>query len=172
MKNMIGQRGRILGMAAAMALIGVGAAQAFGDVSEEQRAALEGSDTEETAEAEPLPEVSMWDGVFTADQAAEGRTIYAANCASCHGATARGGPGNPSLIGNTLNRKYADMPLSVFYDYMAMNMPAGRPGTLLPQQYADVLAFVLTAHGVEPGENTLTPDRALLDSIIIGPRPE
>lgn len=172
MKLSNGPRARILGAATVIALLGgASAAFAFGDVSAEQRAALEGTDATE-AEAAPPEEISMWDGVFTQEQSDAGRAVYAANCAACHGPAARGAPGMPSLVGVVLNRKYADMPLSVYFDYMSTNMPRGREGSLQPQQYADIMAFILTAHGVEPGEATLTPDHELLDSIIIGPRPE
>lgn len=172
MKFSNGPRGHILGAATLIALLGgAGAAFAFGDPSPEQRAALEGTDAPE-AEGAPLEEVTIWDGVFTEEQAAAGRAVYATNCATCHGPAARGAPGMPSLVGATLNRKYADMPLSVYFDYMMTNMPRGREGSLQPQQYADIMAFILTAHGVEPGDNTLTADPALLESIIIGPRPE
>lgn len=148
-----------------------GSTAAFDNLTDEQRAALEAAQAG-AAEAEEFVEVSMWDGVYTAAQAATGREVYAANCASCHGPAARGAPGMPSLVGNVLNRKYADMQMSTYFDYMSANMPKGREGSLTSQQYADIMAFILSAHGAPEGEGTITPDRALLDSIILGPRPE
>ena len=41
---------------------------------------------------------TVWDGVFTAEQAARGQMIYATTCAACHGADL-GGVNHPALKG-------------------------------------------------------------------------
>jgi hypothetical protein len=50
-------------------------------------------------------------------------------------------------------------------------MPKGNPGSLTDQEYADIRAFLLKMHGAKPGEHRLTPDEALLDNIMMGPKP-
>jgi len=41
-------------------------------------------------------------------------------------------------------------------------MPQDRPGSLTPQQYIDVLAYILQLNGIQPGSQELVPDMALL----------
>src|SRR5262245_28517693 len=38
---------------------------------------------------------TVWDGVFTADQAERGRIAFAQNCAECHNTDLTGGEGKP-----------------------------------------------------------------------------
>jgi S-disulfanyl-L-cysteine oxidoreductase SoxD len=114
--------------------------------------------------------MTIYDGVFTVEQAESGRRIYAEGCQACHGPTA-GGAQCPNLIGPVINNKYAGIPLSAYYAFMQTNMPKGNPGSLGDQDYADIMAFILKMHGANPGEHRLTPDQALLDNIVMGPKP-
>src|SRR5438034_1798154 len=43
---------------------------------------------------------SVWDGVYTQEQANRGKTAYAEQCASCHGAELRGGDETPAVVGD------------------------------------------------------------------------
>ena len=40
---------------------------------------------------------SVWDGVFSSDQAGRGRQVYNEECASCHGTDLTGGESAPPL---------------------------------------------------------------------------
>ena len=42
---------------------------------------------------------SVWDGLFTEEQAQRGEPLYRANCASCHGDTLKGSGETPPLSG-------------------------------------------------------------------------
>jgi hypothetical protein len=46
------------------------------------------------------------------------------------------------------------------YGYMASNMPADRPGKMKPQDYADIMAFLLSSNGYRAGATKLTDDNA------------
>jgi hypothetical protein len=52
------------------------------------------------------------------------------------------------------------------FSYMKTNMPANNPGSLKPQAYTDILAFILSAHGFPSGTADLTPD-ALKDIKVV-----
>jgi S-disulfanyl-L-cysteine oxidoreductase SoxD len=119
--------------------------------------------------AEPS-KLTIYDGVFTAEQVETGQRLYVDECRACHGPAA-GGSTCPNLIGTVINEKYAGVPLSAYYTVMQTLMPKGRPGSLQDQEYADIMAFLLKMHGAKPGEHRLTPDEALLDNIIMGPKP-
>jgi mono/diheme cytochrome c family protein len=94
-----------------------------------------------------------------ADQATLGQQLYADNCASCHGATGSGGK-SPPLVGIKtgalpLNpppgaklRKTQFKTVSDVGDFASKNMPTSAPGSLTPDQYWAILAFVLKSNGV------------------------
>lgn len=162
---------RVLLAAAVAAVVASGSASAFGTPSAEQRKALEAKAAAETA-ATKTEERTLYDGIYTSEQATKGRALYAQYCVSCHGNRGRGSPGSPGIVARVLNDKYADMPLSVYYDLMSQTMPKGQEGVLTDEQYADVLAFVLSLHGAPAGDSVLPADFDALDTIIIGPKPK
>jgi S-disulfanyl-L-cysteine oxidoreductase SoxD len=86
-------------------------------------------------------------------QVTQGRAIYAARCANCHGSNGEGDKG-PSLVGENHNLSgYGTA--DVLYDYTRQVMPADRPGRLLEVQYWAVLAYILDANGLLPPGTTL-----------------
>ncbi len=133
-------------------------------------AEAEGDATEDAAEEE-LVEQTIYDGVFTAEQAEVGKAVYTANCASCHANSMRGGPGGKRIIASVINTKYADLPLSAYFGFMQSAMPPGQEGSLTDKEYIDTLAYILQTHGAEPGDQELTADYEKLDYIIMGRKP-
>ena len=47
---------------------------------------------------------------------------------------------------------------------MASNMPADRPGKMKPQDYADIMSFLLYSNGYQAGSAKLTADSARASS--------
>lgn len=151
-----------------------GAAFAFSDMTPEERAAREAAQAEAAAAdaGQEYEEKTIYDGVFTEEQKLAGRALYAQKCVTCHGNNLRGTPGGPGIVGRVLNQNYEDAPLSAYYDYIRYAMPKGAPESLTEQQYADVVAFVLSVHGAPAGDSKLVADPDLLDSITIVPKPK
>lgn len=54
-----------------------------------------------------------------------------------------------------------------FYSLVSATMPYDGPGTLPPQQYADVVAYILSLNDFPAGDTELPPDPAVLDEIQI-----
>jgi cytochrome c5 len=84
--------------------------------------------------------------------AKEGAPIYAAQCATCHGATGKeGGPLAPKLIGDT---SYERGPMTSWpfattvWDYINRAMPRYQERTLTPDQIYAVTAFLLYRSGI------------------------
>ena len=50
------------------------------------------------------PARNVWDGVFTADQAAQGKALFETKCAICHGAELNGAEMAPPLAGDEAAR--------------------------------------------------------------------
>ena len=74
--------------------------------------------------------------------AAHGKTIYTANCASCHGATGTEGGVGPSLKNEKSRKNYAQT-VAWIKDPLSP-MPKLYPDTLSAKDVADVAAYVQT----------------------------
>ncbi len=96
-------------------------------------------------------------GWYSDDQVQSGRLQYGTKCSTCHGAQLEG-TGAPALKGRTFSLQWNGKPLSDFYTYVHKQMPLGNPDSLQPQEYADVVAFVLAQNGLPGGGDKLTPE--------------
>lgn len=105
-------------------------------------------------QTEPSGERAM---PFTKAQVSQGRSVYDANCAACHGAGLDGGPGSPPLKGGAFRLRYQSQTGDALYRYIAAQMPPGNAGRLAPAQYAALVALILEANGGKAGANAL-PD--------------
>lgn len=102
---------------------------------------------------------------------AAGATLFAAQCAVCHGKSGEGGvPPNPVLVGRDPKAEdfafAKDMKLvhtignywpyaTTIFDYVRRAMPLSAPGTLTDDQVYAVTAFLLAANKVIPDSTTL-----------------
>jgi mono/diheme cytochrome c family protein len=104
------------------------------------------------------------DGVFTEAQAARGRTLYSQQCASCHG-PALNGASAPPLTGDVFVSRWQPEPLSALFTKINKTMPADAPGTLSPQQSADLVAHLLKNGGFPAGNTELAANEAAISRI-------
>ena len=88
----------------------------------------------------------------TAEQIARGETAYAQQCATCHG---------QDIVGSI--QGYPDA--SLFFNFISTAMPANAPGSLPPQQYADIVAYLLSENGYPVGTEDLPADPEILAQI-------
>jgi alcohol dehydrogenase (cytochrome c) len=96
-------------------------------------------------------------GPFTAGQAGQGRSDYAANCASCHLPNLAGGGEAPSLAAGNFMKSWGGKSTKELYDYIHSAMPLGRGGSLSDTTCANIVAFLLSANGATPGGTLFTP---------------
>lgn len=111
-------------------------------------------------------------GPFTAEQAEAGRTVYLAHCASCH-LPALGGRNEASeLAGPNFIRAWGGRTPSDLLTYIRATMPPGNRGNLGDENYARLVAFLLTANGSQAGMQPMTPAaRMPIASIATGEMP-
>src|SRR5689334_15915596 len=76
------------------------------------------------------PARNVWDGVFTADQATQGKTAYDNKCAICHGAELLGQEMAPPLSGGLFLANWSGQSVGDFFGRIKSTMPANDPGTL------------------------------------------
>lgn len=111
---------------------------------------------------------SVLDGAFTEEQAVRGKALYTRNCGGCHGNSLRGSPGGPAIAGSRFNNHWASgVPVGGLYEFIRTQMPPGKAGSLPPQSYIDIVAYVLSFNGFPAGEAELPTDEDQLFSITI-----
>ena len=98
-------------------------------------------------------------GVYSAEQAVRGEDIYAGMCKSCHTAA--------SHTGVAFQKSWDGRSLSELFDYISTKMPKNEPGSLAPEEYADVLAYLLKLNQMPVGKTELPPDTTALGRIRI-----
>lgn len=108
---------------------------------------------------------SIWDGVYTQEQADRGKALYTQQCGSCHGAKLDGQGPIPPLAGADFKSNWNGQTLADLLDKMQTSMPADKPGSLSREQNADILAFVLLENGFPSGKSALPSDATLLAQI-------
>jgi mono/diheme cytochrome c family protein len=106
-------------------------------------------------------------GVFTEDQADRGQALYKEHCQSCHGPSLRGTPGGAAILGSAWKNKWVSLTLGEFYGFIQAAMPAGKPGSLSEQEYADIVAFALSKGKYPAGDAELPSDLEALSGIAI-----
>jgi quinoprotein glucose dehydrogenase len=108
---------------------------------------------------------SVWDGVYTKDQAERGKELYATHCLACHGESLEGNGPAKTLIGPEFAANWNGISMGDMLDRTRTSMPLGKPGTLSRQQVADLLAFVLSANTFPAGEYELPRQAEVLNQI-------
>jgi mono/diheme cytochrome c family protein len=106
-------------------------------------------------------------GVYTAAQAAAGAKLFSADCAQCHGQKLEGIAG-PALAGKAFLDKWSGQTADDLHYVMSTQMPLTAPGSLKPDEYLDLVAYVLQQNGYAPGSDPLTA--AKLKGIKIAPQ--
>lgn len=107
------------------------------------------------AAAEPR---STADGVYTAEQAAQGQQVHEQNCAKCH---------HYSYYQGSFLLGWQNQPVSALYDLIVLKMPEDRPGSLKPREYAALLAYVFKLNDLPAGEETLSHEHEAMADILI-----
>jgi mono/diheme cytochrome c family protein len=107
------------------------------------------------AAQQSAPVRSVWDGVYTAEQAKRGESLYAQHCSSCHGSTFEGGEMAPPLAGGAFNANWNGLSLGDLAERIRISMPQNNPGSLSRQQYVDILATMLGGGEFPQGKTEL-----------------
>ena len=93
-------------------------------------------------------------GVFTADQASAGTSVYSASCASCHMADLAGRNEAPQLAGGNFMNTWRARSTKDLFEFIQSTMPPTGEN-LSAAQYAAVTAYILQANGARAGATAL-----------------
>ena len=109
---------------------------------------------------------SVWDGVYSAEQAKRGEAVYLESCSVCHAADLRGIDESPPLVGGRFTSNWNGTTLADLFERLRVSMPLSAPGTLSRQQNADVLAYLLAANQFPAGKSALPRQTEILNQIV------
>jgi S-disulfanyl-L-cysteine oxidoreductase SoxD len=98
---------------------------------------------------------TVWDGVFSEDQARWGRASHNASCASCHRDDLTGYEG--ALKGQKFVDRWREDALESLYSNIKRSMPRNAPGSLETATYLDIVAYILQQNGFPAGVSDLSP---------------
>jgi len=119
----------------------------------------------ESAAAQNKPK-TVWDGVYTEQQAARGAASFTTSCTRCHGGTISDGEEGRSLAGAPFWKSFRESTVDHLLDYVSKNMPNGAGGSLSAGVYADLVAYILSRNGLPAGTAELTKESAVGVQII------
>src|SRR5258706_8657514 len=83
---------------------------------------------------------TVWDKVYTEEQATRGKDAYMAECSACHAEDLGGSGYAPAMKGSEFAFTWADKSLGDFFDRARKLMPPDNPGSLTPEKYRDIIA--------------------------------
>jgi mono/diheme cytochrome c family protein len=110
---------------------------------------------------------TVWDGVYTAEQADRGKALYTQSCAACHKADLRGDGTSPSLVEEGFAFQWNDTSVGELFEQIRKLMPSDRPNSLPPQSYRDIVAFIFQSNKFPAGDQELGADLDALNRIRI-----
>ena len=99
---------------------------------------------------------SVWDGIYTEDQAKRGAPLYAQRCSACHGADLTGGEMAPALADSVFKSNWNGLSVGDLFERIRVSMPQDSPGSLSRQQYADIIAFMFSKGEFPAGKTELS----------------
>lgn len=98
-------------------------------------------------------------GPFTKQQAEDGHVKFNNLCAQCHRPDLSGALG-PALKGDAFKAKWGGKPVANLRTFIHDNMPKNAPKTLKDDELDPIVAHILDANGVQPGDKPLSKDTA------------
>jgi hypothetical protein len=120
---------------------------------------------------------TVWDGVYSAEQADRGKGVYAQQCSTCHGDFLDGDGASGRVValsGTTFADNWESASLNDLFVKIGRTMPRDSPGTLSSRDTLDLMAFLLQYNEFPVGTADLreSPELSLVDIVgKEGPRP-
>ncbi len=98
-------------------------------------------------------------GVYTAAQADRGQELFRSKCASCHAPN--------RFTDDFFYISFAGKPMWEMFDVISDTMPEDNPGSMKPEEYVDVMAYLLKLNAFPAGESELPTGKDGLSAILM-----
>src|SRR2546426_6259834 len=90
----------------------------------------------------------IWDGVFTSEQAARGKTNFDLSCSRCHNVALIGSERGPAIKGATFLSHWDKDTIAGIFTKIRDTMPQGNASTVTDDDKLDILTYILQQNGV------------------------
>jgi mono/diheme cytochrome c family protein len=121
---------------------------------------------------------TIWDGIYTEEQARRGEQVYKSECSYCHRDDLAGGflddgvgrapaLAGPRAFGSSLVERWNDLTLTDMVASIAATMPQRRPTSLTLQAYVDVVGYLFSKNNIPAGSVELPLDVESLGRLLI-----
>jgi mono/diheme cytochrome c family protein len=116
---------------------------------------------------------TIWDGVYTSEQANRGQDLYDKKCSECHQDDLSGGGDEAAAVlrGADFFARWKDRPVAELFQKIAESMPKNAPGSLSPKDTADVVAFLFKKNQVPASDVDLSTDVGKLGQVVMTDKP-
>jgi len=98
---------------------------------------------------------TVWDGVYTPEQAARGDEVFQTRCATCHNKDFTGGMNAPALKGDRFWQTWELSNLTSITSKIRDTMPRNNAGSLDDESYMAIVARILQVNGFPAGKKEL-----------------
>jgi mono/diheme cytochrome c family protein len=109
--------------------------------------------------------VRIWDGIFSQDQAARGKSAFDLSCSRCHNVALTGSERGPAIKGSAFLSHWEKDTLAGLFSKIRDTMPEGGPGTVKDEVKIDILSYILQQNGFPTGKTELKDDVSSLEDI-------
>ncbi len=110
---------------------------------------------------------TVWDGVYSDEQASKGEALYGQHCASCHGGSLEGGDVPPALAGADFLSNWNGLTVGDLFERIRITMPLDKPQTLSRDVNAAILAYMFKVNKFPTGKDALPGQTEVLKQIQI-----
>jgi hypothetical protein len=102
---------------------------------------------------------SVWEGVYTESQAGRGQNVFGRVCSRCHNLS--------DFTSDTFLASWEGSSALDLFTLIQKSMPQDNPGSLEPNEYLDVIAYLFRENKFPPGMGELDGDAEKLKLIRI-----
>jgi mono/diheme cytochrome c family protein len=105
-------------------------------------------------------------GAAGGDQQTRGKALYLDKCSSCHQEDLKGTSESPPLTGDMFWMNWETYTANNLLEQVRTTMPEDNPGSLMRQEYVDIVAYILRFNEV-PLTGDLPADADSLKKVIV-----
>lgn len=108
---------------------------------------------------------TVWDGVYTEEQAKRGAATYEKDCSSCHQADLAGDGFAPGLSGPEFSAAWEGLSVGDLLERIRISMPPSDPNSVPVAGKADIIAHILKMNQFPAGKTELPAEVDALKQI-------